>query len=164
MLQPSLWNDEWFLAMHVVSHGVACTNRSQLGAIPETFLVLWTGAPAIALTHYAPRPCTTIATQTPCRTVVAEIATDLQLDGKYADALSTLDQADQQLAGALTAEAEALVHRQRAFLHDCAGEYAAAARTMARARKTAESEDPMIRLDDLLRHRWVGWHVCVRSA
>lgn len=87
--------------------------RGQLGAIPETFLVLWT-----------------------------EIATDQQLDGQFAAALSTLAQAEEHLAGALSDEAKSLVGKQRAFLHDCTGNYSAAAASMAAARSIAEADDP----------------------
>lgn len=122
------------LARRVKQHGVALqchremlSLRGQAGAIPESYLVLWT-----------------------------EMATDLHLDGKYVEALRTLDQADDQLRDALTDEGLSLMHKQRAFLRDCGGEYAAAASEMERARLLApQTADRVAHLDDVLRHRTV---------
>jgi aspartate beta-hydroxylase len=98
--------------------------RGEAGAIPESYLVLWT-----------------------------EMATDLHLAGRYAEALRVLDQADAQLSEALTDEGLALMYKQRAFLHDCAGEYPEAVEHMTRARSLALAPDLTTQLDDLLRHR-----------
>ena len=120
------------LARRVKQHGVALqchqqmlSLRGEAGAIPESYLVLWT-----------------------------EMATDLHLDGKYAEALRVLGQADDQLRDALTGEGLSLMYKQRAFVHDCAGEYAEAVGEMERARRLApEAADPTAHLDDVLRHR-----------
>jgi tetratricopeptide (TPR) repeat protein len=98
--------------------------RGQVGAIPESYLVLWT-----------------------------EMATDLHLGGKYAEALRVLDQAEAQLGQALQHEGLALLHKQRAFLHDCSGKYQQAVEQMALARSMADAPDFATGLDDLLRHR-----------
>jgi tetratricopeptide (TPR) repeat protein len=98
--------------------------RGKAGAIPESYLVLWT-----------------------------EIATDLHLGAKYAEALRVLDQAEAQLSGALQDEGLALLYKQRAFLHDCSGEYQQAVEQMKLARSMAAAPDLATELDDLLRHR-----------
>ena len=98
--------------------------RGQAGAIAESYLVLWT-----------------------------EMATDMHLSGKYTEALQALDQAEAQLADALSAEGLALMYKQRAVLHDCAGEYQQAAQQMTKAQELAEAPELKGRLDDVLRHR-----------
>jgi hypothetical protein len=121
------------LARRVKQHGVSLqchqemlSLRGQAGAIPESYLVLWT-----------------------------EMATDLHLDGKYAEALRVLDQADDQLRDQLTDEGLSLMHKQRAFLHECDGKYAEAVGEMERARGLAapEAADLRAHLDEVLRHR-----------
>eukprot|EP01051_Picozoa_sp_SAG22_P014216 SAG22_NODE_1692_length_3804_cov_7.159784_2_plen_108_part_00 len=81
--------------------------------------------------------------------------------------MQPLNRADAQLSGALSAEAEALVGKQRALLYDYAWDYTAAAATTGEARSTmaravaeaaagseaAALEDPRAQGDDLLRHR-----------
>lgn len=98
--------------------------RGQAGAIPESYLVLWT-----------------------------EMATDLHLDGKYAEALRILDQADAQLSEVLPGEGLALLHKQRAFLYDCSGQYQQAVEQMKLARSLGEAPELTTQLDDMLRYR-----------
>ena len=98
--------------------------RGQAGAIPESFLLLWT-----------------------------EIATDLQSSGRYTEALSALSEAENQLKHALSDQGMALLYKQQAFLHDCNGQYRVAIDVMQKARGISDAEPHDQILDDMLRHR-----------
>jgi hypothetical protein len=105
------------LARRLKEHGRALSYhremlalRGRAGAIPETYLVLWT-----------------------------EIATDLQLAGRFSEALAALREAEAQLGSALTSEGLSLVYKQRAFLLDCDGQHGGAVEQMRRGRALAEA-------------------------